>query len=149
MEHIFRGMIDETFKKLVEEFGFRKIMEIDDGKTYDVKFESGNIVLEIEKYRRDFYTYLYRTDDPSGAVSMYNVLDYVTKGYSRIPQPNYFMEVENLDEYYRMQLEYISNTILVNLQAIIKFFESDNYEEQKNKLREYLKRKHPEWFRTV
>jgi len=142
--------VDESFKKLVEEFGFRKTEELDEGQSYNVKFQSDAIIIEIEKYFREFYDNVSGIDDPDAGVAVYNLLSYLMRESGNAPpQPNYFKEEKNLDDCFRKQLNYIAQTILTNLEAITGFFKNEKYKEERIKLHNYLKEKNPQLYDTI
>ena len=149
MEHRFIEYLYGTFSKLVEKYGFHKSTELIDEQSYSVEYRSNNFVIKLEKYRREFYVTLYKTGYSNKGVNLFNLLKFLKKASSDVPMSKYFKEEKDMEECYKKQLNYISNTIYDNFIAINDFFKSGNYESKLMDIEKFMLNKYPELFKRL
>jgi len=79
MEHSFIEHVNNSFSKLAEKHGLRKVNELNDGQSYYIEYLSNKFVIKIEKYRREFYTTLYKANNIDSGVNLFNLLCYLNQ----------------------------------------------------------------------
>ena len=149
MNDKFVEYLYSSFTKLVERYGFSKLNELNDEQSYSIEYGSNTFVIKLEKYRREFYVALYKTGYPNNGVSLFNLLSYLNQTSLYVPMFKSFQEEKDLDECYKKQLNYISNTIYDNFAAINDFFKSGNYESKMADIDKFMLNKYPELFKKT
>jgi hypothetical protein len=148
MKQIFLKYIDTFFKKLIDT-GFTVKDEFNDGQSYFIEFSSKTFVIKIEKYFREFYTTIYRLDNPQKEINLFNLLDYLNRDDESKSTRASFHKEKDIEECYRKQLHEISTLIYDNYKAIDDFFMGENYESRSTDLRNYVINKYPELFKIT
>ena len=96
MEQNIVGYINDLFKKLIDDYGFHKKNELNDGQSYSIEYSQNNFGIKIETYFREFYVSLYKESRPDYGINLFNLLEYLTHGDESIPKSNYFRkEIRN------------------------------------------------------
>lgn len=149
MEQSFIKYIYDFLKNLIEIYGFSIKDELNDGQSYFIEYSSETIVIKLEKYRREFYVTLYKLNNPDKEINLFNLLDYVNQTKSNAPKAEYFRNEKDIEECYKKQLNYISNLIYDNYDAINDFFTIDNYESKVADLEKFIMKKYPDLFRKT
>ncbi|GGA92042.1 hypothetical protein [Puia dinghuensis] len=149
MDQKFLKYLYDSFTKLVEKYGFIKSTELNEEGVYSIEYSSDTFVIKLEKYRREFYVALYKTGYPDKGVNLFNLLSYLNQTSSDVPESNYFKEEKDLDECYKKQFNYISDTIYQNFDAINDFFKSGNHELKMVDIRKFMLSKYPELFKRT
>lgn len=149
MEKGFVNYIHAFFKKLIEEYGFQIKKELNEGQSYMIEYSSGNFVLKIEKYFREFYALLYKVDKSDYEINLFNLLEYLKQADANIPKSEYFRKENDIEECYRKQLDYISSVIYENYDLIDEFFNADSYKVKITEFEKYWKSKHPEFYKKI
>ncbi|WP_257667162.1 hypothetical protein [Parapedobacter tibetensis] len=146
MKQGFIKYIYEFFKRLVELYGFQKKKDLNEGQSYMIEYSSNNFVIKIEKYFREFYTSLYKTNRPDDEINLFNLLEYLKQGDANIPKSEYFRKEKDIQECFRKQLSHTSSVIYENYDLINDFFSGNNYELKMAEFEKYWKNKHPEFY---
>ena len=146
MDQNFIKYINESFKKLVETYGFRIKTELNKEQSYMIEYGSEDFVIKIEKYFREFYASVYRVNELDNGVNLFNLLGYLKQEDVKVPKSEYFRKEIDIDECYRKQLNHISTAIYENYPLIHDFFNDDKYELNMAKLEKYWKKIHPELY---
>ncbi|MXV14540.1 hypothetical protein [Hufsiella ginkgonis] len=149
MEQSFIKYICEFFKGLVEMYGFKIKKELNEEQSYMIEYSSGDFVIKIEKYFREFYATLYKINKPDSEINLFNLLEYLRQGDTQIPKSEYFRKEKNIEQGHRKQLAHISSVIFENYNLINDFFSSDNYEIRVAEFEKYWKNKHPELYKKA
>ncbi len=149
MQHKFLPYLYDSFRKLVEKYGFIKSKELNEEGVYLIEYRSDTFVINLEKYRREFYVTLYKTGYPDNGVALFNLLGYLNQLSSDVPMYKSFQEEKDLDECYKKQLNYITNTINDNFAAINDFFKGGNYESEMAEIEKFMLNKHPNLFKKL
>ena len=136
----------EFFKWLIEVYGFKIKVELNDGQSYMIEYSSGDFIIKIEKYFREFYATIYKKSNTDDEINLFNLLEYLKQGSAQIPQSEYFRKEKDIEECYRKQLSHISSAIYDNYNLINGFFGEDNYELRVLEFEKYWKNKHPEFY---
>lgn len=85
MEQRFIKYLYDSFAKLIEKYGFNKVNEVNEGQSYWIEYRSNTFGIKIEKYRREFYTSLYKTGTDK-EIDLFNLLRYLNKGSLNFPE---------------------------------------------------------------
>lgn len=149
MDQIFLKNIRLIFKELTDIYGFRLKTELNEGQYYLIEYSSSEYIIQIEKYFREFYTSLYKTNKPDSKINLFNMLEYVKQGELQIPKSEYFRSEKDIEECYKRQLNHIADVIYENYGLINNFFNKDNYELNIIEFQKYWKNKHPEFYKSV
>lgn len=149
MEQIFEKYLNVFFEKLIEVYQFKLISKINEGQSYLIEYASSNFAIKIEKYFREFYVTLYKENDESNRINLFNLLDFLTQGLLNTPRSKYFHEVKDIEECYKEQLKYLSTVIYENYTLINSFFYNSGYESRLAEFDKYWQDKHPEFYRTL
>jgi len=147
MEQNFIKYVYEFFKRLIEVYGFQIKTELNEGQSYMIEYNSGNFVIKIEKYFREFYVTLYKLNNPDKEINLFNLLEYLRQGDAQVPKSEYFRNEKNIEECYKKQLNHISEVIYENYNLINDFFNSNDYELKMVEFEKYWKSKHPELYK--
>jgi hypothetical protein len=143
MEGSFRAYTYEFFKRLIEIYGFQIKTESNEGQSYMIEFSSGTFVIKIEKYFREFYATLYKINKLDSEINLFNLLEFLKQGETKVPKSEYFRKEKDIDECYKKQLAYLSSVIYDNYNLINKFFTNDDYEIKSAEFEKYWKNKYP------
>ena len=146
MEQKFIKYIYEFFKRLIEIYGFRIKTELNEGQSYMIEYDSGNFVIKIEKYFREFYATHYKLDSPDKEINLFNLLEYLRQGDAQVPKSEYFRNEKDIEECYKKQLNHISGAIYENYNLINDFFNGNEYELKMIEFENYWKSKHPDLY---
>jgi hypothetical protein len=138
-----------SFTKLVEEYGFSKVTELNDEQNYSVEYCSTTFGIKLEKYRREFYATLYKSGNPDKEINLFNLLRYLNQDSSNVPEAEYFHRETNLEDCYRKQFDHISTTVYENFAAMNDFFRSENYESKVTDITKFMLNKYPELFKRA
>ncbi len=149
MEQNFLKYIYEFFKKLIEIYGFQIKAELNEGQSYMIEYSSGNFVIKIEKYFREFYATLYKINKPDKEINLFNLLGYLRQGDAQVPKSEYFRNEKDVEECYKKQLNHISRVIYENYNLINDFFSDNDYELKMVEFEKYWKNKHPELYKKA
>lgn len=149
MEQSFIKYIYEFFKRLIEVYGFKIKTELNEGQSYMIEYSSGDFVIKIEKYFREFYATLYKINKLDSEINLFNLLEYLKQGNTQVPKSEYFRKEKNIEECYRKQLAHISSVIYENYGLINDFFNEENYESNVMGFEKYWKSKHPEFYKKT
>ena len=138
---------DKCFSFLLEEKGFRKVKEkyIDD--SFGIIYVSDKLRIRLESYRCEIYVYISKLNDQDNEANLFAVLEFLNEYTHKIQQSNYYSDQNNLHERARLQLEWISESIRENLDAIYSFFVLEDTQNNIKNLREFLIQKHPDLYR--
>jgi hypothetical protein len=147
MEHKFQQYLYDSFSKLVEKHELIKSTEINEEGAYSIKYRSDAFVINLEKYYREFYVTLYKTDNPDEGVNLFNLLDFLNIISLNAPKSRFFEEEKDLDECYKKQFNYIADTIDENFAALNVFFKSENYELKMAEIERFMLNKYPKTFK--
>jgi hypothetical protein len=128
MEQNFINYIYEFFKRLIEVYGLQIKAELNEGQSYMIEYSSGNFVIKIEKYFREFYVTLYKPNEPDKEINLFNLLEYLRQGDAQVPKSKYFRNENDVEECYKKQLNQISEVIYENYNLINDFFSGNDYE---------------------
>jgi len=85
MEQDFQKYVYEFFLRLIEQYGFSKERELNDGLSYSIEFYSTTFVIKLEKYRTEFYPTLYKINDSNRELNLFNLLSYLNGNSANIP----------------------------------------------------------------
>jgi len=146
MEHSFIEHVNNSFSKLAEKHGLRKVNELNDGQSYYIEYLSNKFVIKIEKYRREFYTTLYKANNIDSGVNLFNLLCYLNQESSNIPKSEYFTDDSNLEECYKKQMNYISDMIYENFDIINDFFNDVDFDLRFAEIEKFMLNKYPNLF---
>jgi hypothetical protein len=146
MEQSFINYIYEFFKRLIEVYGFKLKTELKEGQSYMIEYSSVSFVIKIEKYFREFYATIYKTNKSNSEINLFNLMEYLKQDNLEIPSSEYFRKEKDIEECYRKQLAHISNIIYLNLDLIADFFNETKYELNVIEFEKYWKSKHPELY---
>jgi len=149
MEQKFIKYIYGVFKKLIEIYGFQIKRELNEGQSYMIEYSSGNFVIKIEKYFREFYATLYKPNKPEKETSLFNLLEYLSQGDAQVPKSEYFRNEKDVEECYKKQLNHILGVIYENYDLINDFFSDNDYELKMVEFEKYWKHKHPELYKKT
>lgn len=147
MDQEFLKYIHDCFAKLIEGHEFSKENEVNDGQSYSVEYHSNIFGIKLEKYRREFYATLYKTGNPDSEVNLFNLLHYLNKGSSNVPEAEYFRDENDIKECYRKQLKHISTTIYKNFSAINEFFVNRNLDSELVNIQKFILNRYPDLFK--
>jgi hypothetical protein len=149
MEQSFIKYIYEFFRRLIEAYGLKIKTELNEGQSYMIEYSSGNFIIKIEKYFREFYVTLYRTNKPDSEINLFNLLEYLKQDDAHVPKSEYFRKEKDIEECYKKQLNHISAVIYENYNLINDFFSGDNYELKMAEFEKYWKNRHPEFYKKT
>ncbi len=149
MEKSFIKYIYEFFKQLIEVYGFKIKTELNEEQSYMIEYSSGDIVIKIEKYFREFYITLYKINKPDSEINLFNLLEFLKQSDSQVPKSEYFRKEKDLEECYRKQLAHVSSAVYDNYDLIMVFFDKKNYELNMMEFEKYWKNKHPEFYKKA
>ena len=143
MKHSFINYIHQFFNRLIELYGFQIKTELNEEQSYMIEYSSGNFVIKIEKYFREFYATLYKLNKPDSEINLFNLLEYMKQGDAQAPKSEYFRNEKDIEECYKKQLKHISEVIYENYNLINEFFSGNDYEFKMIEFEKYWKNKHP------
>jgi hypothetical protein len=147
MEKETLDYINECFAELVRKFGFRKVDEFNDGQQFWIEFRSDVFGIRLEKYRQELYPTLYKIGFPEDEINLFNLLRFLNVHSSGFEYSRRdIIGKEELNAYYREQVEEISTAIYKSFAAISVFFARDDFKLEVAKLREFMIDKYPELF---
>ena len=149
MDQIYVDYLYGYFNKLTELYNFRINSEINEGQTYMIEFSSVEFSFKIEKYFREFYLSVYKSDDKDNSISIFNLIEYLNQGLSDTPRFKSFSGARNLDECYKKQFDYLATVISDYYTVISGFFSKDNYKSNILGFDKYWRNKYPELYRTI
>ena len=149
MNQSLKKYINEFFTKLTEVYGFNVKTELDEQQSYMIEYSSRYLIINIQKYFREFYVTLYKKDVADSEVNLFNLLDYLMRGHERIPKSEYFKSEKDIEECHKKQLHYNSSVIYENFSLINEFFYDDRYELNMAEFERYWKKKHPELYKGI
>jgi len=136
----------DSFSNLIRVYGFSKLKEVNDQESYLIDYGSDNFVIELEKYRREFYVILFKTGHNDSGVNLFNLLSYLNQDSTDTPTSNYFKEEKDLEESYKKQFNHISNAVYDNFDKINDFFANENYKTKLVEIRQFMVKKYPGLF---
>jgi hypothetical protein len=128
MTQHFTKYIYNFFNRLIESYEFIILEENDKEQSYFIKYASKNIVIQIEKYFREFYVTIYKIGDQDKQINLSNLLEFLNKYPLDAPSDKFFHKEKDLEECYKKQLSFISSLIYDNLTDINDFFISEDYD---------------------
>jgi hypothetical protein len=140
-------LVEKYFSFLKTDLGFAITNEESLGADYRVEFSSPDVVIKIEKYRRELYCYVSKFGDPDSEAHLFNLLKYLHRGVLPEDSLHYFSNIEDVTESFRLQVELISQKIKENYSAIKIFFGPD-YRNNILGLNSYLIQQNPQLFKT-
>lgn len=149
MKHSFIKYIYEFFSRLIELYGFQIKTELNEEQSYMIEYSSGNFMIKIEKYFREFYATLYKLNKSDSEINLFNLLEYLKQGDAQVPKSEYFRNEKDIDECYKKQLNHISGVIYENYNLINEFFSGNDYELKMIEFEKYWKNKHPELYKKA
>lgn len=138
--------IDDCFENLLGKFGFIKQNEVNEDRTFFVEFSAKTFAVKLEKYRREFYATLYKKDRPDDEINLYNILQYLNQNSSNVPESNYFVDEDDIEECYRKQIRHLASDISDYFPQLDEFFNHEEYDSEIENLDKYLQEKDPELF---
>lgn len=141
------SFVDKTFSFLIEE-GFLKKGQKYDSDYFEVIYQSEDIVMRIETYRREIYMYFSKNTEPTKEVNMFNLIEFFEIGSGTYLKSNYYREITNETECYRLQVEWLAKCVKTYLHQIQRFFMKEDYLLNLDSLTRYLKEKYPNLFAT-
>lgn len=139
--------VRESMRFLTQEYGFVQGDSISDGQSFQVEFRSDVVCLKIEKYRREVYAYLYKPAKQNDEINLFVLIQFLHKETTTGTKSNYFTEVEDLAENFRLQTQWIAKALKANFREINSFFLSPEFEQNTRALNQYVIGKNPELFR--
>ncbi|WP_256005055.1 hypothetical protein [Pedobacter deserti] len=143
MKQNFIQYIYELSKRLIEAFGFQIKTELNEGESYMIEYSSGNYVIKIEKYFREFYATLYKLNKPDKEINLFNLLEYLRQSDAQDIKSEYFRDEIDIEECYKKQLNHISGVLYENYNLIDDFFCGNDYELKMAEFEKYWRNKHP------
>lgn len=146
MEQKFIKYINEFSQNLID-IGFRIKTELNEEQSYMIEYSSNNFIIKIEKYFREFYVSLYKTNEPDKGIELFNLLEYLKRNDTDVPKPGNFLKEKDIEECYRKQFEEISRMFFANYEAINAFFGVDNFDKRFADMRKYRQNKYPELYK--
>lgn len=149
MEQIDIKYIHEFFEKLIEIYGFRIKTELNEEQYYMIEFCSKDFVFKIDQYFREFYATLYKIDTPNNEINLFNLLEYLKQGDSKVPTSEYFRKEKDIKQCFRKQFNHLSSVLYENYTLINDFFNDKNYELNVVEFEKYWKNKHPELYKKA
>jgi len=138
--------INKYFSFLWEDLRFSKPLVDHDGSYYEVKFHGPEVDIRLENYRRDLYLYVSKSSKPDQEANFFALVEFLDRNTNKSVKPNYFRNVKDLDECYRMQIEWLAKVLRGYLPEIRDFFSDDLYSFNMSALRDYRVRKHPDLY---
>jgi len=140
--------LHDCFAKLVEQYGFSEIHEVNEDPTYFIVYSSDDFVIKLEHYRRVFDVILYKIEDPDNGVNLFNLLSYLNISY---PEFDYyydeFKNKKDLEDYYRNQIDYLSTALYTNFREIIDFLKKGDYKLKMMDIQKHMENKYPDLFK--
>lgn len=148
MDKKMREYLYACFTKLIDEYGFSRVGEINDRQAYEIEFRSSVFVIRLEKYHREFYPILYKTDDPDNEIDLFNLLSFLNKDFTEFKyERREFHSNDALEEYYEKQCNRISTTLYKHFAVICQFFNSRDYQSKVAEMTKFMLDKYPELFK--
>ena len=141
--------IHKSFEKLYEVYGFSVLNEINEDGYYMIEYGSADFTIEIERYRRELYASVYKTDKHKDGIGLHNLMDFLKQDSTDKSEANFFRKETNLDECYKKQVSYIVTILFDNYSLIKDFYKSDNFQLRYDEFVKYWKTKHPEFYKTL
>lgn len=148
MKHEILKYLYEAFAKLEKNYGFQRSNEFNDEQSYSVEYSSDIFVIKLEKYRREFYSILFKTGHPDDAINLFNLLTFLDAG-SDPSTFNYFVEEKDLEENYYKQFKEISDIVDNNFVQINDFFKSKNYRSKLREIDKFMQNRNPNLFKKI
>jgi hypothetical protein len=129
-----------------EQYGFVKKSEKINNKVFEVVFRSKELIIRLEKYRREIYVYIANSSAPDEEVNLFTLLEYLNRNTGKHIKSNYFPNIENDDECYRLQIKWIVDAVTSNFNEINNFILSPDFKQKIDEVRLYIKEKYPDLF---
>ena len=142
------SQIHKSFEKLCETYGFGMLNEINEDGYYMVEYGSVDFKVEIEKYYRELYASVYKTNKSEDGVNLSNLLEYMQHGSSDKPESNHFLKEKDLNVAYTKQINHITTVLFENYTIVNDFFRDDSYKLNMEAFRKYWQTKHPEFYKN-
>jgi hypothetical protein len=150
MEQNLLEYLYNCFTNLIEKHAFHIENELNDGQSFSIEYHSNIFIFKLEKYRREFYATVYKSDNNNNdEIALFNLLKYLNRNSSNVPESNYFKEEDDIEECFKKQLCHISTTLYENYSAIICFFENTNYNSEIKNINNFMISKYPELFKRL
>lgn len=141
-------LVNQYFSFLKVNHGFVLSGQEIHNSDYRIVMTSPDLVIKLEKYRRELYCYISRLDDPESEVHLFNLLRYLSSGNISESSLQYFSHIEDATESLTLQLKLISGKIQDNYLSIAEFFEKENYKSNLSKLNAFVMKQNPNLFKT-
>ncbi|MFD0748724.1 hypothetical protein ACFQZS_01135 [Mucilaginibacter calamicampi] len=145
MKKDFIDHVHQSFSLLSKHCDLSIAKEINENDYYLIEYNFSKFVIEVEKYHREFYTTIYKTDKDRDGINLFNLVDYLTQQPLNKTISNYFSK-ENIEDSYRMQITYIIAVISDHYTLIKDFFEDGNYQSNFDVFDKYWREKHPHFY---
>lgn len=127
----------------------KEILIKTDSESYDYNIKCDNMNILIQVYNRELYFHVSPFNEESNGVSVYNILEFREEEIGKKIEPNYFHEIENLDECIDKQLNLFFSIMSKYYNIIADFCDKKKYENNRTELREFVIKKNPQLFKTV
>ncbi len=141
-------LVKTCFSFVEKDLGFVITNEESLDSSYRIEYSSPDVVIKIEKYRRELYCYISKVGDPDSEAHLFNLLRYLHRGALSEISLHYFSDIADVAESFRLQAELISQKLKENYPAIKTFFGSPNYRDNVSSLNSYLIQQNPNLFKT-
>lgn len=141
------NIVTQSFRRLVDEYGFCQQNEVCDAQNYSVDYTSSIFAIRVEKYRHEFYTLLYKSGNADKEISLFNLLAYLLRTAINAPVADYFLNELDIEERYRKQLAYITTVIERYLAEITDFFNTGDYATKFADIEKFMIEKYPRLYK--
>jgi hypothetical protein len=138
--------INKYFKFLLEQFDFEKSNEKCDEQYYEVKFHAHDMSIRLEKYRREVYVYLSKPSKADEELNLFSLIEYLDRNIEESVKSNYFLGVKDLNECYRLQIEWLATVLKMYLPKARTFFLDKFYSKNFTAFSDFVIKKHPDLY---
>jgi hypothetical protein len=136
-------LVEKRFRFLETDHGFKITYRESLDSNCQIEFSSPDVVVKVEKYRRELYCYVSKFGDPDSEAHLFNLIRYLHRAGPKEKPLHYFANVKDVSESLGLQIELIGEQLEENYFAIKAFFFSLTL-TYLNKIQIYLGReRHP------
>lgn len=147
MKYLLDEYVQSYFRFLTEDYNFIESVSVSDGQAFQVEFCSKAVNVKIEKYRREIYVNLYKPSNPNNEMNLFVLLQFLHEKTDRKTiASNYFSDVNDIGECFRLQIQDVATALKSNIDDIMSFFLSEDFENKIYDVNRFVIDHHPELF---
>ena len=139
-------LIKNQLSNYIDNYEFVIVHEFVNDDNFGITYLNKEMQIRLVSYHRDLYVYSSPTFDLEEEASIFNIMNFMNLKKSIKISPDYYYDLESINEAFCKQVEFISCVLKENMDILVKFHAKKGFKKRIKELGEYVMTNNPEIF---